>query len=637
MRVFVPRFTCSPVYRFTRFRLIVKYLQPHAHYQLVQWKPKTLVWLAVAVFALAGAAAVAAAYLWAGEWAPAVAAFYVAGLWLASVMLILMVLPPLRKDLSADNLIRMLLWGAAIAGAAVLVVIAALWRPLAYQAAVAYLLAYWLTVVLYLSRETLPEEWMGGLKALSTGIMFGAMALAVSYHFSPAMALLSGLAMFAIGVLVGMVITFPGASFVIGMGMFSLLVTALGYSLGGLFGGKGLFVAGAFGLSLLLGLALPPLQSFERALLATLSTAAMGIAGALLGAALGAPLTGALAFLALGAFISMTMSEERAISLALFSVLASLLMSLGFAAAFYTGWAAFWAGGLFILSALVYVFSKAPRVRLALLLAAPVGLLVGLGFLAGNAFGAAAWTMPPMFALGLLFDVWFYFGSDSRIMAQNDAWVVAEQDCPRAYAISRRLAAAIGVPAPRIALIASDAPNLFTVGRSPSRAIIVVTQGLLDGLSDEELEALLAHELVHVLEHDLPTMTMAAALASPVGAGARALLDDRDKGQNLLMRLVVGVAAPFFALLVQLSNPRSRERIADALATRMIKDRSVLADALEKLELGAAREPLPANPATGPLFAVNPFRTGWLAAMFSTHPATEERVASLRKAAPAGG
>jgi heat shock protein HtpX len=69
----------------------------------------------------------------------------------------------------------------------------------------------------------------------------------------------------------------------------------------------------------------------------------------------------------------------------------------------------------------------------------------------------------------------------------------------------------------------------------------------------------------------------------------------------------------------------------------MIKDRSVLADALEKLELGAAREPLPANPATGPLFAVNPFRTGWLAAMFSTHPATEERVASLRKAAPAGG
>ena len=143
--------------------------------------------------------------------------------------------------------------------------------------------------------------------------------------------------------------------------------------------------------------------------------------------------------------------------------------------------------------------------------------------------------------------------------------------------------------------------------------------------------------LSHIRGKDLLPMTMAAALASPVGAGARSLVFDREKGSNMLMQLLVGVAAPFFALLVQLSNPRSREKRADDWAVRMTKKKEALADALEKLELAAGREPLVANPATGPLFAVNPFRSGWLVAMFSTHPSTEERVARVKKAPAAGG
>jgi heat shock protein HtpX len=612
----------------------------------VQRKPWTVFKLAIAVYAVAGAAGVAAAYIWAGGWAPTVAACYVAGLWLVTVLLILLILPPLRREWAADNVIRMMLWGAAIAGAATLVVVYFMGRPLVYGATVGYLLCYWLLAALYLSHETPPAEWMGGLKALSTGIVFGAMAMSVTYYFTPGMAIAAALALFAIGVLVGMLITFPGAQFVMGLGMFSLLVTALGYSLGDIFGSKGLFVAGAFGLSLLFGFALPPLPNFQRALLATLVTVAAGIAGALLGAAFGVPLAGALLFLSLGAFLSMTVREERAVSLALFSVLSSLMMALGFAGAFCTrplyagspgALSGAWVGLLFIESALIYVFYRAPVVRLALLLHAPAAILVGLGFLIGNAFGLAVWTMPVMFGLALLFDLWFYFAADSRVMGQNDAWVVSEQDCPRAYAITRRLAASAGLPPPRIALIGSDTPNLFTVGRSPSRAIIAVTQGLLDGLDDDELEAVLAHELSHVRERDLPTMVMAAALASPVGAGARSLVFDEERGSNPLMLVAVWITAPFFALLVQLSNPRSRESIADAGAVRMIKKGESLAGALEKLEAGAGESPLEANPATGPLFAVNPFRTGWLAALFATHPSTEERVAVLRKAAPAGG
>jgi heat shock protein HtpX len=223
------------------------------------------------------------------------------------------------------------------------------------------------------------------------------------------------------------------------------------------------------------------------------------------------------------------------------------------------------------------------------------------------------------------------------VLGQNDAWVVSEQDCPRPYAITRRLAAAAGLPPPRIAVIGSDTPNLFTVGLGPSRAVIAVTQGLLDALDDDELEAVLAHELSHIGGKDLLPMTMAAALASPVGAGARSLVFDREKGSNMLMLLAVGIAVPFFALLVQLANPRSREKRADDWAVRMTKKKGALVDALEKLELAAGREPLVANPATGPLFAVNPFRSGWLVAMFSTHPSTEERVARVKKAPAAGG
>ena len=608
--------------------------------------------MVIAAYVITGAAIVAAVHFLAQPSTQTAAACYVAGLWLVFVILILRTLPAVGRDWTVDNLFRMVLWGATIAGAVTLVAVYFLWRPQVYLATVAYLLCYWLIAALYLSHETPSGEYMKALKALSTGVAFAAMAASVTYHFSPAMSVVAAVALFAIGILVGTLITFPGASFVLGLGMFSMLVTGLGYALGDIFGLKGAFVVGMFCLSLILGMMLPPLPDFQRALLSTLVTASTGIAGALLGTALGQPLAGALAFLSLGAFLSMTMGEERAISLALFSVLSSVMMALGFAAAFSTvelfqdiaaSWVGGWVGGFFIFSILIYVLSNASRVRLALLLLAPVAILAGLGFGLGAAFdlGAVGWAMLVVFLISIILSVildWYlYAASDSRVLGQNDAWVVSEQDCPRPYAITRRLAAAAGLPPPRIAVIGSDTPNLFTVGLGPSRAVIAVTQGLLYALDDDELEAVLAHELSHIGGKDLLPMTMAAALASPVGAGARSLVFDREKGSNMLMQLLVGVAAPFFALLVQLSNPRSREKRADDWAVRMTKKKEALADALEKLELAAGREPLVANPATGPLFAVNPFRSGWLVAMFSTHPSTEERVARVKKAPAAGG
>ncbi|MBM4249983.1 MAG: hypothetical protein FJ149_11270 [Euryarchaeota archaeon] len=600
-------------------------------------KPRTVLWLALAACIAGGAVAVAAAYALALALAPAAAVAYFTGIWVVLLLMLLRTLPPVDARWSQEGVARGALWGFTIGGAVVLVAIMAVRGDLAYMSAVAYLFLFWLVAVLYLTVATPPREYMSGLKAVSTGTVLAAQAAAVAFPFSPPMAVVAALALFIIGLVAGKLLTFPGASFVLGLGMFTLLATGFGHSLGAAYGNQGTWVAGAFSVALLLGLALPPLPSFQRALLSTLVTAAAGVAGALLGLALGAPVPFAMGFLAAGAYISMTHGEERAISLGLFSVLASMTMALGFSASLYTGGAGWWVGGLFCLSLAVYAFSRAPRVRLALLLVAPVAVLTGLAYLAGAAFGLAAWTVALAFPVFLLLDLWLYFGADSRVLAMNDARVVSEADCPRAFAISARLAAKAGLPPPRIALVGSDAMNLFTVGRSPSRAVIAVTQGLLDNLDDDELEALLAHELSHVRDRDPPAMTLAAALACPVGAGARSLVFDADRGSNPLTVVAVAAAAPLFALLVQLSNPVSRERKADAGAVRITRKGPALADALEKLEQGAGRNPLVGSPVTGPLFAVNPFRTGWLSSLFATHPSTDERVNLLRMAPAPGG
>lgn len=537
------------------------------------------------------------------------------------------------------DFVRAALWAYIVIGGAWLLVAGSRGFGLVLPSALAYLFVAMLLIIFYIAVRTPGRELLALLRTAGTGVIFMSLAALLVYPFSSVMALAAGAAMLAVGALVGLRMTDEGMAFLLALWTLSALMMATGYSLGRLHGNTGAWVAGLFALSVPAGLLLPPLRKFQRALLASLVTVAVGVAGAVLGSAFGAALPFALGFLSIGVFLSILLREGRAMAVAFHSVLAALLMSVGFALSAFFGYAPIVVPAFLAFSLFVSIFQPPSRARLLMLLLTPVGICVGAGFLAGGYFHALAGAVGFMLVLAALGDVAIYFASDSRILGMNDAWVMAERDCPRGYRITRELAAAAGVPPPRLAIIAAEAPNLFTVGRRPSRAVIAMTQGLLATVSDEELESLLAHEIAHIRGRDLMPMTLAAAIASVVGGPAKSLIFEKDRGFYTLTLVLVGIFAPFFALLVQLSVPRSREMLADAMAVTMTRKNETLARALEKLEAGAGAAPLVVNPATAPLFAVNPFRGGWLAALFATHPSTEERVSLIRKSgpSPAGG
>ncbi|MGQ9582968.1 MAG: M48 family metalloprotease [Thermoplasmatota archaeon] len=475
------------------------------------------------------------------------------------------------------------------------------------------------------------------LRGLAGGVVLASLTAFAVHPFSPPATAPSAGALFLVGLVLGAAIGTGPAVWLMTAGVLSVLSMGAGYAAGAALGGTGGWVAGALLASLFLSLYLPTLRTVQRALLAALVTVAVGCAGAFLGHSIGATLPLTLVFLAAGLFLSVLSSEEGAMALALHSILAVLAMGLGYAAALFTGGAHLWVPLFFLLSFLTSLFVPPSAARLLMLLLVPPDVFAAFGYIIGGPVGLSLPLTLVFLALGGAFDLLFYYVSDARILRSCGARVVEEAQLPRPHAILRALASRAGVPPPRLALIESDAPNLFSVGRSPGRAVVALTTGLLDAVSEEELEALLAHELAHIRDRDLVTATMASALAAPAGGAARPLMHSPDRELFPLTLAALAVLAPFFALLLHLSTPRGRERRADEAAALMTSKGLALADALEKLEAGAGQEVLRANPATAPLFAVNPFRRGWLSALFTSHPPTEERVRALRRSSAGAG
>jgi heat shock protein HtpX len=189
---------------------------------------------------------------------------------------------------------------------------------------------------------------------------------------------------------------------------------------------------------------------------------------------------------------------------------------------------------------------------------------------------------------------------------------------------------------PKVAILPQDQPNAFATGRSPGHAVVAATHGILQLLTAEELEAVLAHELAHVKHRDMLIGTVAATLAGALGIVARSALwfgggRDRDGGGGGILGILALILLPIAAVLIQLAISRSREFEADAGGAELSGRPRALASALQKLEAYAKRVPMPeANPATTHLFIVNPLRgAGGLVSLFRTHPPTEQRVARL--------
>jgi heat shock protein HtpX len=195
---------------------------------------------------------------------------------------------------------------------------------------------------------------------------------------------------------------------------------------------------------------------------------------------------------------------------------------------------------------------------------------------------------------------------------------------------------------PRVYIIPTSSPNAFATGRDPAHAAVAFTQGILDLLSEDELEGVLAHELAHVKNRDILTQTIAATIAGAIsmlaymaqwgamfGGGGR---DDRDSGGgNVIGLLVMVIVAPLAAMLVQMAISRSREYAADETGAKICGRPLSLASALRKLAKGVERRPLEANPATAHMFIVSPLSGRSFAHLFSTHPPVEERIARLEQ------
>ncbi len=272
-----------------------------------------------------------------------------------------------------------------------------------------------------------------------------------------------------------------------------------------------------------------------------------------------------------------------------------------------------------------------------------VGILTGILFAVAYLMG-----LNPIVALGFaaIMNLIIYWFSDRIVLRMGRANVVGEEEAPRVYAALRRLNVASGTPMPKVALVNSPVPNAFATGRSPSKATVAVHTGLLSIVNDEELEGVLAHELTHVKHWDTLTMTIAATVAGAItylaqwgwffgGAfGGGGYGRSRQQG-SLIGLLFMLVLAPFAAMLVQLAVSRTREYSADEGGAKLSGKPLALASALEKIEYAArSRKPSTnANPALSSLYIINPFRGSMMAQLFSTHPATEKRIAKLQQIA----
>jgi heat shock protein HtpX len=239
------------------------------------------------------------------------------------------------------------------------------------------------------------------------------------------------------------------------------------------------------------------------------------------------------------------------------------------------------------------------------------------------------------------FNLAAYFFSDKMALASSRARPVTEAELPQVYGIVRRLAMQMNIPEPSIHVIDSPQPNAFATGRSPRKAAVAVTTGILSTLSSEELEGVLGHELAHVQNRDILIGSVAAMIGAALSLVARMGFwfgggDNRNNPLGAIGAVLSIIIAPIAAMLIQFAISRTREFQADRSGAEITGQPLQLASALAKISAGTARIPMNVNPATSQLFIDNPLRAvrgRGVTKLFSTHPPVEDRIERLHNMA----
>ncbi len=268
--------------------------------------------------------------------------------------------------------------------------------------------------------------------------------------------------------------------------------------------------------------------------------------------------------------------------------------------------------------------------RTVFLMALVVALFLLLGQLIG---GQTGMTVALVIALAMnFFSYWF---SDKMVLRMYRAQEVDRSSAPEYYGMVEELAREAGIPMPKVYIIPQMQPNAFATGRNPSHAAVAATEGLLRMLTKEELRGVMAHEVAHIVHRDILTQTIVITVVSAISYLANFALffgGNRDDGPNPIVVLLSALLAPVAAMMLQAAVSRSREYEADRLGAELSRP-AYLANALAKIERAVHQIPMEVSSAnaqsTAHMFPVNPFSGSRMMRLFSTHPATEERIQNL--------
>ncbi len=267
-----------------------------------------------------------------------------------------------------------------------------------------------------------------------------------------------------------------------------------------------------------------------------------------------------------------------------------------------------------------------------MLMAGFVALFMVIGGMVGGQTG-----MLIALAIAVVMNFWAYWNSDKMVLRMYNAKQVDEMSAPEYYGMVRELTQKANMPMPKVYIIDEAAPNAFATGRNPDNAAVAATSGILRVLSTRELRGVMAHELAHVKNRDILTSTISATMAGAISALANFAMFFGGRGGdgrsvNPIVSILIAMLAPLAAMVIQMAISRSREYEADRMGGEISGDPQALASALEKIDRYAKGIPLEAaerHPETAQMMIMNPLSGGGLRGLFSTHPATEERIRRL--------
>lgn len=268
------------------------------------------------------------------------------------------------------------------------------------------------------------------------------------------------------------------------------------------------------------------------------------------------------------------------------------------------------------------------NLRTAVLMATISGLLIAVG-------GAVGGTGGVMIALvfAALMNMGSYWFSADIVLRSSGAHEIERSEDPALFAMIEEVAARIDMPMPRVYVMDTPQPNAFATGRNPKHAAVAVTTGIRQMLTERELRGVIGHEMSHVKNRDILTSSIVATIASAISMVSFMALWFGGDRRNGFAALIAAIVAPLAAAIIQAAISRSREFEADHDGAEAVGDPEALASALAKIEAGVQRAPRAVPDATAHLYIANPF--GGLNAhrLFSTHPATEERIRRLHEMA----